>query len=55
MGPKKQRSRNRIKQQLEHLREIMTPKTGAPPSSGDLDDPMEKAEKDQKVVQGVLA
>ena len=47
MGPKKQRSRNRIKQQLNQLREITSPKTGDPPSSGDLDEPMEKAEKVQ--------
>ena len=50
MEPKKQRSRNRIKQQLEQLREITAPKTGASSRSGALDDPMERAEKDQKVV-----
>ena len=37
MEPKKQRSRNRIKQQLEQLREITAPKTGASSRSGALE------------------
>ena len=49
MEPKKQSSRNRIKQQLEQLREITAPKTGASSRSGALDDPMERAEKDYPV------
>ena len=54
MGPTKGRSKNRIKQQLNQLREVTSPKTGASPSSGELDESMEKAEKVPKVINIIL-
>ena len=54
MGPTKGRSKNRIKQQLNQLREVTSPKTGASPSSGELDESIEKAEKVPKVINIIL-
>ena len=47
MGPTKGRSKNRIKQQLNQLREVTSPKTGASPSSGELDESIEKADPNE--------